>query len=574
MFSNKVKSLIEVKKKTSSVSKSTNGFVNGALKNAAITTSGNGSLKYNTSGNDFLDQFAAISTYREIRSFEKVSKDMGLLYSLNKEKAIALTLYIRMVTREIAYFDGTKSEEVQKGQGLKHEAIMRMLWLAINDKKSFWNNIHLFISAGSWKDIITMMSYDLQYHGWKDKKLDWEQFADLIMAGLENENTSNLVKKYLPQIKAKSKCTTVESQADTIIAKYICSKIFGNKSDIKSSYKSYRKLKTSGNAHEWQQLISKKLFNEINFNSVHGRALSLLVSGKFIKNNDLEDKYLKWIEKQPVAKYTGFVYELVAPVKKGYTNQILTKYQEHTINKQFMGLVELGKKKTACETRFIAALDTSSSMTSKVNGIDVSAYDVAKSVALYFSYMLEGQFKDYFFEFNDGACLTTWKGSTPVERLRNDRSEAYGSTNFLAIGNEFAKLKKIGISEDEFPTGIIAISDGEFNRGSSSNKTNVAQFKKILEKANFSKEFVDNFTFVIWDIPNGYYGGRDQQRFETFGDHSNVFYMAGFDPLALAFLFGSTEKKDKEGKVIVPKSADELMEVALSQEIMSKIKIS
>lgn len=580
MFTAKVESLFETKKKSptssaSSDNKSSNAFVNEMLKSSAETLSGNGSLKYSTSGNDFLDQFGFISNYRQIRSFDEISKDMSLLYSLDKKKAISMIMYIRMITRKVKFFDGSETVDVQKGQGLRHESISRMLWLAINDEINFYNNIHLFISAGSWKDIITMMSYDIQYHGWNNRKLNWDYFALLIMAGIENESTSDLVKKYLPNIRTRSNCKTLEAQADNIIAKFISSKIFGKRGEgsfAGTTYKEYRKLKTSGNAHEWQKLISKKLMDQINFGSIHGRALSLLVSGKFIKNNGLEEKYTKWIDKQPVAKYTGYVYELLAPVKSGYTNNNLPLYHSTTINKQFMGLIELAKKNSNTETKFICALDTSSSMTSNVRGLKYTSYDVAKSIALYFSYLLEGQFQNCFFEFNDSACLKQWKGKTPVERLQNDRSEAYGSTNFIGIGIEFAKMKKKGVSESEFPNGIIAISDGEFNRGGN-NKTNVEQFKGILTDAGFSKDFVDNFTFVFFDIPNNFYGGSGS-KFETYGEHSNIFYASGFDPAFMTFLFGGSVTTENEKKNVIPKNAEELMEVALSQEIMEKIKIS
>lgn len=579
MFTAKVNSIFEIpSKKSSSEKSSSNAFVDNMLKSSAETYSGNGSLKYSTTGNDFLDQFGSVSNYREIRTFDEISNDMSLLYSIDKQKAISMIMYIRMITRKVKFFDGTETTEVQKGQGLKHEAISRMLWIAINDEKNFWNNIHLFISVGSWRDIITMMSYDIQFHGWENRRLNWDMFANLIMAGLENDSTSDLVKKYLPNIRTKKNCKTLESQADNVIAKFISSKIFGKSGDgsfVGSSYKEYRKMKTSGNAHEWQKLISKKLFDQINFGNIHGRALSLLVSGKFLKNNNLEDVYTEWIEKQPVAKYTGYVYELMAPVKNGYHNNILPAYRTHTINKQFMGLIKLAKKNSNTNTKFICALDTSSSMTSCGKGTKYSAYDIAKSIALYFSYLLEGQFHNYFFEFNDRACLKKWKGDTPVERLQNDRSEAYGSTNFLGIGNEFAKMRKIGVSESEFPNGIIAISDGEFNRGNAFRDTNVNQFKSILKNAGFSNDFVDNFTFVFFDIPNNYYRENSNTKFETYGDHNNVFYASGFDPAFITFLFGGSVKNvDGEKISIVPKSAEELMDIALSQEVMEKINIS
>jgi len=102
---------------------------------------------------------------------------------------------------------------------MRHEGIFRMIWLHFKAPEIFWNNITLFVNIGSWKDIITMLSYDLQYNGWESRKLNWDNFGKLLLAGLENPNTSELVKKYLPQIKSNSQCKTLEAQADNIIAK-------------------------------------------------------------------------------------------------------------------------------------------------------------------------------------------------------------------------------------------------------------------------------------------------------------------------------------------------------------------
>jgi hypothetical protein len=49
-------------------------------------------------------------------------------------------------------------------------------------------------------------------------------------------------------------------------------------------YKQYRKYKSEGTAHTWQQLISKSLHNSIDFNSIHGRALYLLAKSKYFQN--------------------------------------------------------------------------------------------------------------------------------------------------------------------------------------------------------------------------------------------------------------------------------------------------
>ena len=585
MFDSKKKSLFTTPTTTSgeqSTMVTTNPFLLGVLKNTSRTNEGgNGALKYTTSGSDFVDQFAKVTEYRQPRNYSEISEDMNLLWDQNPRLTISFVIYLRLITRTVKFPDGTRTSTPQRGQGLKHESIMRMIWLAVNHPEEFWNNVNLFVSAGSWKDIIMMLSYDLQYNGWEGRVLNWKDFTGLILAGLENPETSELVKKYLPQIKSRSKCKTVAAQADTIIGKYLCSVIFVDIEDKIESYAKYRKLKVSGTAHVWQQLISQGRFMEINFDTVHGRALAQMVSGQFLKNNGLEETFEKWMASKPIAKYTGYVYELMQPVKSGYSNNVLKSYQEDTINKQFLGLIETAKKgmvgenpfitvvdtssSMAGENPFITVVDTSSSMTGLVPGTKISAYDIAKSMALYFSYLLKGPFNNHWMEFNNKCILKKWVGDTPVKKLQNDSSEAYGSTDFESVARTFVEVRQSGVKEEDFPGGILCLSDGCFNY-THSNEGNYKSFKKILLRGGFSKEFVDKFKIVLWDIPNGYYADRGA-KFEEFADCPGMFHISGLDGSVVAFLMGT------EYNPTVPKNSDELFLAAMNQEIMDRIVI-
>lgn len=556
--------------KTASVMDTTNPFLNNVVKNQSKGINPQGSIKLSTTGSAFVDQFAKATDYRKARSFQEISADMSNLWAKNPMLTLALTFYFRMITRMVTLWHGVKTSTTQRGQGLKHEGVFRMIWIAVNQPTTFWKNIPLFIAIGSWKDIIVMLSYDLQYNGWKGRKLDWDLFGKLILAGLENPNSSELLKKYLPTIRPNSKCNTLESQADNIIAKWICSLLFGAGEGVDSlkasHYKKYRKLKSSGTAHEWQQLISQNRMFEIDFNTIHGRALAQLVSGKFLANNKLEDAYQKWIEQQPVAKYTGYVYELLAPVKSGYSNNSLKKYQEETINKQFYGLLETAKKGMNQNSSLLVVVDSSSSMTAPVPGTKVSSYDVAKAMALFFSYLLKGPFEKAWMEFNGNATLKFWKGNTPVENLQNDRSEAYGSTDLQSVTRVFMDMKRQGVEEEFFPTGILCVSDGCFN-STGRNQSNYDTIISGLKKAGFSSSFIKNFKVIFWDIPNNYYGGNTY-RFEDFADREGLFHMSGLDPAAVAFITG-VEGKDKP----LPKSSEELFLAAMDQEVLNLLEI-
>lgn len=609
MFSKKQKSLFERNASELPKKVENNAFVQAGMKESAKTTTlGNGALKYTTTGNDFVDQFGKISTYKNPRSFEEICVDMQKLWAQNPFMTLCLVFYIRMITRVVQLFGGSKTSETQRGQGLKHEGIFRMIWVALVAPDSFWKNISLFISIGSWKDVITMLSYDLQYNGWEGRKLDWNKFGQLILAGLENPNTSELVKKYLPQIKANSNCKTLEAQADNIIAKWICSLLFSNVKvgytfikenkqwtvvsnegfcwqcqnkqhdsefwtteeiigDVHySKYKQYRKLKSSGTAHQWQQLISQGRLLEINFDTIHGRALAQLVSGKFLTNNGLEKIYEKWIDSKPVAKYTGYVYELFAPMGISQYAAKLAPIQEATINKQFLGLIETARNGMTEESNsLIVVIDSSGSMTSKVPGTKVSAYSVAKSMALYFSYLLKGPFQDHFLEFSDSTIMKTWKGETPIDKYRNERSAIVAGTNFQSVADHFGRILKTGVSEENFPGGILCISDGCFNHAGN-NTTNVEALMKRLLSYGFSKEYVNNFKVVLWDIPNGYYG-KPQTAFEEFANCPNLIHMSGLDPAIVAFLTGT------KGQTSTPSSSEQLFKAAMSQEVFNMIEV-
>lgn len=552
--------MFETKRKAEVVSRPvTRGEVNTFLNNAKaasnVCRSGNNSLKYSSSGDSFTDQFVKAGKYKVPRKYSEISQDCEALWGEDPLKCVKFILFLRTIPRTVTLPDGSKTELPQKGTELKHEAIMRMIWLNYKSPESFWNNILLFISLGSWKDVFTMLQYDLSYNGWDNRKLDWDKFGELIVAGLKNEYTSELLKKYLPQIKSRKQATTIDAQSNNSIAKWICSLVFDSKANDPSAYKRYRKLKTSGTAHDWQKLISKGRFNEIEFDKIHGRALSILVKSKFLKNQNLSDKYSAWITAPETkdVKYTGYVHELFEGTWQG------ANAKEVTINKQFDTLVQKAKDNNV--TDLIVVRDTSGSMQSMCPGTKSSCFNVAKAIALYFSEFLDGTFQDHWIEFNTTAKLHKWNGQSTVDKYKNDRAACYGSTNFQSVIKLFAKMKQEGTPESDFPSGILCISDSEFNP-TSLGKTNVETALTTLRNAGFSKDYVDNFVIVLWNLQNSFYGRTSGEKFETGKDTQNVFYFGGYSASVVSFL---SEKI---------KTTYDLMDAALDQEILNMVEIA
>lgn len=195
----------------------------------------------------------------------------------------------------------------------------------------------------------------------------------------------------------------------------------------------------------------------------------------------------------------------------------------------------------------------------------MSAYSVAKAMALYFSEFLSGAFANSYVEFADNCNLVQWKGKTPVDKWINDKNGDFGSTNFQAIADLFVSLKRRGVPENDFPDGVLCVSDGEFNY-CGHQTTNFQAFRDKLRRAGFSKTYVDNFKLILWDIPNNYYG-KPTTKFEDFADAPNNFYISGYDPSIAAFILEGKECK------ITPRNAAELMEAALDQELLNRVSI-
>lgn len=527
-----------------------------------ITYSGNGSLKLKSSGNLFVDDFASIAYYRKPREISEVFDTMNSLWEVDPITTLKESVYLRIISRETEVIDKLNTKYKVTGQGLKSEFHNRLMWLAVYHPDTFYKNLGIFISAGSWEDLFALMRIDLSYEHDGDKYkrvLDWKSICDFIASYLKDEKQASLVKKYLPTIKAAKYCTTLKSQYNNYIGKYIAKYLYGSKNKV-LSYRKYHSLKRSGTAHEWQQLISQGRFNELDFNKISGRALTKLVDSQFLVNHNLEKEFTEWILSSDRAKFTGFVYELFNGISRS-----TPEYKKELINKQFMSLVDKAKENKNTE-RLMCCIDTSYSMESVCVGLsNTTAETVAVSMALYFSY-LNTKFSNGTLEFASTVTFTEWKGETPFDKFVNFNGYCMGSTNFLGVADWLVSTKQsLNLDESVFPTGILCISDGEFNR-SKSQTTTFKTFRNKLSEA-FSKEYVDNFKLILWDIPNNFYGPKKAATFESSATDPGFFYMSGFDPEGIKFLLGKAPNSS------TPKTAEELFKAAMDQELLNLLRI-
>lgn len=509
----------------------------------------NGAIAYKSVGSTLVDQFGVSGSHRG-RNIEDVFADQEKLFLENDKMSLIFVAYLRAITRKTKGA-GIKYDEIVKGQGARDESFKRALWFAKNHYKSFINLLWLYPIIGSWKDIFTLYFYDKKY-GVNAIKQD--DVLELIRIGLASDVHSNLVKKFMPRIISEKKCTTEWTKFKNHFAKILASY-------LAISYKEYNQLKTSGDAHTFQKLISNRKFDEIEWSKIPGKAMLNLTSGKFLENQHLEDSFIEWMENQDDVKFNGYPYELYVKYR-GVRNSV----NEKVLDLQFNSLVKTGKACGSINGNVWCALDTSGSMTQTITfGQNLTAYDVCASLGIYFSELNEGWFHNNVVLFDSVSKPIQLCGTFTNKCEQLKRCFSMGSTNFQSIIDALVRVRieNKAIPMKDYPTTILVVSDMHFNPSYKRNgyeQSNALIAKEKLYQ-NFPKEYVDNLKFVWWNVIG------DTGVYPTTLKDKNAYFFSGFDGAIITELLGGDVKKKES--LTMP----EIIEKAFSHPVFSTLEI-
>lgn len=534
-----------------------NLFLKAVSKNDTLTE--NGAISNSSTGEAIIDQFGSVSSYMG-RDYEAVCENQNTLWNENAELSVKFIFYLRMITRKVKINNSFITDNVQMGQGLRDESLKRLLWLAENHPTVFYYNIWLLPIVGSWKDIWTLMYYDKLYNV---NCIENTLIFELIKQGLACENQCDLVKKYMPRIKSKSKLTTDWTKCSNQLAIDFAKHLNVSKAE-------YNKIKTSGKAHNFQKLISHNLYDNINWNLIPGKALTKLVNSKFLSNHNLEQSYIDWLMNQPSVKFNGYAYEL----GKIYNHSTMNLTKRITINKQFNTLIESAKDNGGIKGNVWCALDTSGSMSSCYANSNVSALDVCMSLGAYFSTLNEGAFHKQVIMFDNVSRVKKLQGDF-CDMLDQMPKNAMGGTNFQSIVDEIVRVRRTNpnIPLSDYPQTILVVSDMEFNPSKrfwdpftkEDEMTNYEAMKDKLYKV-FPIDFVDNMKFIWWSVSSRV------SNFPARMEDGGCYIISGFDGAIISLILGgeniennSFEKKQLSMKDVVCN--------ALNQEILSQVTI-
>lgn len=546
-----------------------NSFLANLGKHAAHTA--NGAVSNSTTGSMLVDQFAKAGSSVG-RNIQEVFAEQSQIWGENPLDALRFAFYLRMITRKVKMFGGEQTETVQRGQGNKDEALKRMLWVALYHPETFYKNLWIVPLVGSWKDLWVLLTMA--------DELKKEEFFKTMAEGINDESQKGLVLKYLPRIRSNNKCTSEWAKKTNQLAKEFCD-FLGWKPEH------YRKFKATGVAHKFQQLICSGLYDNIDFNQIPGRALLSMMKngGEFLIKHSLEEKYKSWIEKQPVAKFTGYVYELgkQCPTLTKRNIKPLSYVQKMTIDKQFDGLIKLAKSDNGgIKGNVWCCLDTSGSMNANIYGLtNVMCCDIANSLAVYFSTLNEGAFHKSVLAFDSTSYHYKLSG-TFTDMMSNLPSVGYGGTNFQGAIDEIIRVRNSNpeIPLEDYPKTLLVVSDLQFNPSDSKSfgyrtqrvskdevRTNYEESKRKLLQA-FPKEFVDDMKFIWWHVTSAY------KDFPSSIDDPGTYMFSGFDGAVISLLLGgdTTVVDEKTGKKR-QLSMEEMVQKALTQELLLQLKV-
>lgn len=504
-------------------------FLKAALKDGLkSTTTWNGALSLSGVGHEkmakCLEYFAKCGTYTG-RDQSAVDADMQSIFADDSDTALKIVFGTRLITRTPEKVGRKNFKESQTGYGRRDEFYKAVTWLAKNKPELLYKNLHLIPIFGCWKDLVTTPLINV---------LDKHKVYDLFAENID----SDLVKKYLPQIRSSKQARSERDKARSNWAKGFCS-------HMKISYKEYRGLKTGGKAHVWQEQMRAKLWDKINFNGIPGKAMFRHIGQKgkdgqtvFERHNQV-DRLMKWLKNQSVVKFTGYPYELANKAKTA------TNLQSKIYDLQFesilksMGNHELGN--------VFAAIDTSGSMQFEVIK-GVSALDICLSMGIAFSMMNTGHFKDHVVGFADTSQLVKLNGGFS-DRVKQLSGQCYmGSTNFQSVIDMIVQTRKNhpDIPIKDYPETLLVISDMQFNAtgsywGTSSPTETQTNYETAMTKL---KAVGLGSMRIIWWYVNG--AGKD---FPSSMDDKGVYMIGGFDPVNIKALMGlNSDKKTKKTK--------------------------
>lgn len=402
----------------------------------------NGAKVYSSTGNELLDLNYAVSSMRNMSADEIIAKFVKALMC-DERLAIKWLFYAgdvrgglgerRLFKICLWYLAETRPDTVRK-------------LLPLVAEYTRCDNLFVLLDGALSDDVCRLI----------EKRLENDEKAML------DGKPASLLAKWLPSVQ------TVDEDKKKYLA-IILKKLGLTKAEYRRKLSMFREyLKVT------ERLMSAGEWDEIDYSAVPSKA-GLIYSDAFLRH-DRERRY-EYLDdlrsgKKKINSAVLFPYEVVhkycgrnalaEEIELGFTGVWHEGVVDEALEQTWKALPDYvgGNGSTLC------VADGSGSMLCKVGRTNVSALEVANSLAIYFAERAGGQFKDKYITFSHNPQLVDMSKATSLaEKITIARSyDEVSDTNIEAVFDLILKTAvNCKVKAEDVPANVLILSDMEFN---------------------------------------------------------------------------------------------------------------
>ena len=440
--------------------------------NRSITE--NGAVGYRTTGKKLLDLNFAVSSLRS-KADEDIEKMFAAALGEDFNTAVGWLFFAR---------------DVRGGMGERRLFRVCMKYLAREFPEKVKKLMPLIAEYGRWDDLLCLMGS--------------EKVKDNVIA---------IVKAQLTKDMANMK----DGKSVSLLAKWMFS---GNTSSANTRKKAeafrnalgvtprqYRKMLSALRKYidVTERKMSANQWEEIKYEAVPSRA-NLNYNNAFLHHDEQRRReYLGKLEKgeTKINSSVLFPHDIVHKYMGGRHYGFAGRSQDAALEAMWKALPNTVKDGEGT----IVVADGSGSMGSTVGNTQVTAWEVAHALAIYFAERLSGPYKDQYITFSSQPQLVRLGGaSTLYGKLKIAiQHDECSNTNIEAVFNLILETAvRNHLSQSELPKNILVVSDMEFDSASSCGWRDnfrspcAALFKEI--EARFRRAGYKLPRLVFWNV--------------------------------------------------------------------------
>ena len=400
-------------------------FAEAAKEKAKFTTTENGAVALNTTGDHLLDLFGTIGALRGADE----SRVTRLFADAYKEDPLMAT--------KIAYY----ARDCRGGLGERETFRTLLKYMAEYHKEALLPNLDLIGVYGRYDDLYCLI-------GTPCEDAMWEAMKKQLVEDLANLNEGKAVSLLAKWIKTADASSEKTRKLGILTAQKLGYPVYNFKRIVRTLRKHIGVI---------EALMSQGKWDEIEYSAVPSRAM-LLYRKAFARHD--QDRYSAFIDKAvngEVSIHSGalYPYDLIEKVFNCGGWGRLTVREDKAVEAQWRQLpnyVEPG-------TNALIMADTSGSMAGRPMATSVG-------LAVYFAERNTGAYHNMWMSFSSDPEIQTLKGETLAQKLKSLDTSAWSMNTDLKAA--FEKVLEIAtendVPKDEMVKSIVVISDMEIDR--------------------------------------------------------------------------------------------------------------